>query len=206
VTELPIFAAQERALQPSRADESVQACDAPESAERDRIERAKRDPRALAALYREHYAPVAGYVYRRVGDVHVAEDLVAEVFLTVVRSLRQYRHRGVPFKAWLFRIATNTVNRWARQRRKRAARELARLSESTMPRGEPKSLNDPDAAVVRMAMLTLPPRYQSVLALHYLEGLSVSEVAATLGCRVGTVKSRLSRAREALRDRLEQGR
>jgi RNA polymerase sigma-70 factor (ECF subfamily) len=160
----------------------------------------------LAALYREHYGPVAGYVYRRVGDVHVAEDLVAEVFLTVVRSLRRYQHRGVPFRAWLYRIATNTVNRWARRRRRQAVHELLQPSRAAVARGDANPRKEPDAGVARMAMLALPPRYQSVLALHYFEGLSVDEVAATLDCRIGTVKSRLSRARQALRDRLEHGR
>jgi RNA polymerase sigma-70 factor (ECF subfamily) len=52
----------------------------------------------------------------------------------------------------------------------------------------------------RRALLALPPKYQSVLALHYLEGMSVEEVALAVGCRMGTVKSRLSRGRQALRD------
>jgi RNA polymerase sigma-70 factor (ECF subfamily) len=58
----------------------------------------------------------------------------------------------------------------------------------------------------RTALLSLRPKHQAVLALHYLEGLSLEEVAAVIGCRVGTVKSRLSRARVALRDRLTHGR
>ncbi len=203
MTELPIFASEGRVLQPTRTPASVQACYSPESSERDLIERAKRDPRALAALYREHYAPIAGYVYRRVGDVHVAEDLVAEVFLTVVRSLRRYRYRGVPFRAWLYRIATNTVNRWASRRRRRAAQQA---TERAVAATQTDGAGEADVGFVRLAMLSLPLRYQSVLALHYLEELSVEQVASAIGCRVGTVKSRLSRARQALRDRLEQGR
>ena len=172
------------------------ACaDAPEAA---LVSRAKRDPQAFAALYRQHYAAIAGYVFRRVGDQHTAEDLTADVFLEAVRSLSGYRHRGVPFRAWLYRIATHTVNRWARRHRKRFCQTL------------PESLacvesDVADPTVARLAMLSLSPKHQAVLALHYLEGLSVEEVASVIGCRIGTVKSRLSRARVALREQLEKG-
>ncbi len=197
MTELPISALTSRDFQVVGGDTHSEACaDAPEAA---LVSRAKRDPQAFAALYRRHYAAIAGYVFRRVGDEHTAEDLTADVFLAAVRSLGGYRHRGVPFRAWLYRIATHTVNRWARRQRKRFCQTL------------PESLacaesgaTDPKAA--RLAMLSLSPKHQAVLALHYLEGLSVEEVASVIGCRIGTVKSRLSRARVALREQLEKGR
>ena len=84
--------------------------------ERELVERAKRDSQAFALLYRRYYPAIAGYIYRRVGDRHTAEDLVAEVFLAALRHLPRYRYRGVPVRAWFYRIATNEVNRWARKR------------------------------------------------------------------------------------------
>ncbi len=167
--------------------------------DRDLIERAKADREAFAALYRRHYQRVANYVFRRVGEVHATEDLVAEVFLAALRSLPRYRYRGVPFEAWLLRIATNTVNRWAGRRRRVAETRLAaELSkESVRPTRIGDGAGDHDRA--RQAMLCLSPKHQSVLSLHYLEGLNVNEVAAVVGCSVGTVKSRLSRARDAIR-------
>ena len=59
---------------------------------------------------------IARYVYRRVGDGHVTEDLVADVFVSAMQAFARYRHNGVPLRAWLYRIATNRVNRWARLR------------------------------------------------------------------------------------------
>jgi RNA polymerase sigma-70 factor (ECF subfamily) len=171
-----------------------QAC---EAADEDLVERAKRDPLAFARLYRAHYAAIAGHVLRRVGDLHVAEDLAADVFVTAIRSIRRYRTRGVPFRAWLYRIATNTVNRWARKNRHRGA-NLHNHVDVPAPHTDAVS----DSAVARDALLALSPKLQAVLALHHLEGMSVEEVAAVLGCRVGTVKSRLSRARDALREQL----
>ncbi len=162
------------------------------------VERAKQDPAALALLYDMHYASIARYVVRRVG-LSDAEDLVADVFLAMVRHLPRFRDRGVPFRAWLYRLATNQVNRWARRRRRDAGRWLAeRAAESK------SSHSAEEAEVVRMALLTLPPRFQSVLTLHYLEELSVVEVARVLNCAEGTVKSRLARGRDILRVALQR--
>jgi len=164
---------------------------------------AKRSPEAFAAIYRSHYAAISRYVYRRVGSVEIAEDVVSEVFLTALRTIGRFRYRGLPVRAWLYRIATNGVNRWARQQRLHARKQLALALAS------PSKAADRDSWTrdyVRTAMLTLPPRYQSVLSLHYLEGMAVEAVAKALGCRIGTVKSRLARGRDALRRCLSQRR
>ena len=173
--------------------------------ERDLVEQAKRDREAFALLYRRYYARIAGYVYRRVGDRHATEDLVAEVFLTMLRYLPKYRHRGTPVRAWIYRIATNAVNRWVRAQR----RDLLRHSRSeslSAAAADPGFDEDGRSEHARRALLSVSPKYQTVLALHYLEGMSVEEVAQAVGCRVGTVKSRLWRGREALREKLLQRR
>ena len=92
--------------------------------ERELIERAKRDREAFSVLYRRHYSMLAAHVYRRTGNVHATEDLVADVFLTALRTLPRYRYRGIPVRFWLLRIATNAVNRWARRQRRHAVAEL----------------------------------------------------------------------------------
>jgi RNA polymerase sigma-70 factor (ECF subfamily) len=162
------------------------------------VERAKRDPKALGLLYDMHYEAIARYIARRVGASD-AEDLTAEVFLAMVRYLPRFRSRGVPFRAWLYRLATNQVNRWARRRRPDARHRLAEIADR---RGETCTAEQAD--VVRMALLTLPPRFQSALTLHYLEGLSVAEVAGVLNCAEGTVKSRLARGRDMMRAALQR--
>jgi RNA polymerase sigma-70 factor (ECF subfamily) len=173
-----------------------------EDRERDLIERAKRDRHAFAALYREHYASIAGYVYRRTGDTHATEDLVADVFVSALRSLPRYRYRGIPFRSWLYRIATHEVNRWARRKRREVVHTLHDGIASDARMGGKTPAGPVDHEHVRLALLSLAPKYQTALALYYLEGLSVEEVAAITGRRIGTVKSRLSRARDALRRKL----
>ncbi len=169
--------------------------------ERDLIERAKRNPYDFGVLYQRHCAELLDYVYRRTGDVHVTEDLVSDVFVIVMRSLPRYRFRGIPLRSWLFKIATNTVNRWARRQRRQAcvalkADRVANTEAPSTPRGGCEWH-------VQRALLTLPPRYQAVLSLYYMEELSVRETAAIIGCREGTVRSRLARARDALREKLK---
>ena len=182
-----------------RMDEAVWAG---EDDERALVERAKRDRAAFSELYRRHYRGLCAHVYRRTGDVHATEDVVSEVFLTALRTLPRFRYRGVPVRFWLLRIATNAVNRWARRRRRRGTTSL-RVDELTDARADDASLSgEADDGRARRALLTLAPKHQAVLSLHYLEGLSVKEVASIIGCREGTVKSRLARARDALRVKL----
>lgn len=170
--------------------------------ERELVERAKWDREAFAVLYRRYYPIISRYVRRRVGDQHTADDLVAEVFLTVLRVLPKYRHRGLPVRAWLYRIAGNTVNRWAR---KRSRNPVSRLP-ADLAAAETNTTADNQKELARQALLSVAPKYQTVLALHYLEGMGIAEVASAVGCRVGTVKSRLWRGRNALRERLLQQR
>lgn len=162
----------------------------------DLVQRAKHDRTAFAEFYRRHYRPLCAYVFRRTGDVHATEDLVSDVFLAALRMLSRYRPRGVPVRYWLLRIATNSVNRWARRRRNRSAATL----ESDPPADtRVATVGGEDAERALRALLTLSPKFQAVLSLFYFEELSVKDVAAILGCREGTVKSRLARARDALR-------
>ena len=173
----------------------------PHEQERDLIEHAKRSPEGFGLLYQRFCPMLLDYVYRRTGDVHATEDLVADVFVIVMRSLPGYRYRGIPLRSWLLRIATNTVNRWARGQRRRACASLDGEHAAT-PAARSTGGEALDEYVQR-ALLSLPPRYQAVLALRCMEGLSIKETAAVIGCREGTVRSRLARARDALRNNLK---
>jgi RNA polymerase sigma-70 factor (ECF subfamily) len=167
------------------------------------IERARTDRAAFAVLYRGHYAAIGGYLYRRTGDVHATEDLIADTFLSALKALPRYRSGGVPFRAWLYRIATNAANGWARRRRRRPEAPLSAAVGAAAP---PGTDSRDDVEALERALRRLAPRFQAVVTLHYVEGLALEEVAAVLGCRLGTVKSRLYRAREALRRALTERR
>lgn len=153
------------------------------------------------ALYRRYHRLLLDHVYRRTGDVHVTEDLVSQTFLSALEALPRYRDRGVPIRFWLLRIATNAVNRWARNRRSLPLDAVENSDPVTL---DPDDADPDELRRAQRALLGLPPRYQAVLSLHYLEGLSVADVALVLGWRPGTVKARLCRARRTMRRRLDR--
>ena len=160
----------------------------------------KGDAAAFGRLYRAHYPTVIGCLHRRTGDPHAAEDLAAETFLSAFKAIPRYRVTEVPLRIWLLRIATNAANKWCAERQRlRLARVPVRPLES-----DPAADHEAVLEEAQAALLALSAEHQAVLSLHYLESLSLDEVASVLGCKVGTVKSRLARARDAMRDELER--
>lgn len=170
------------------------------AAERRLIDHARSDPDAYAVLYRHHFAAIAGYLYRRLGDQHLAEDLAAETFIAAWRALGRYRHTGVPFRSWLLRIATNQANAWARARKRESQPPVP--ERSTNP--DTPSEHAEELRLLHRALRRLSPQHQSVIALVYLESMSLSHAAEVLGVAEGTVKSRLARARTDLRTHIER--
>lgn len=162
------------------------------------IDAARSDPQAFVALYQRHYQPIASYLFRRTADRHATEDLVSDVFLQAMRRLGMFRWTGIPLRFWLLRIATNAANRWS-QRRRREADVIRDVTDRTSRQvASHKSVEEPGDRVQR-AVARLSPPHQAVIALHHIEGFRIEDTARILGCRVGTVKSRLARARDELR-------
>lgn len=158
---------------------------------------AKLDPLAISYLCRQHYGAIHRYVNRRVGNAHDTNDIVAEVFMSMVRYLPRFRWTGAPFRCWLLVLTTTQINRWIR---KRSFSSLWRSIESSgQIMTNPPDIVDDRVEPMRCALLALPLAFQTVLTLHYYEDLSVDAIAEIMNCRPGTVKSRLSRGRELLR-------
>lgn len=122
------------------------------------------------------------------GDVQEAEDAVQETFLRYLEKRPELRDSGHE-KAWLLKVTANSCKSVLRARKRHPAVEL--LDVYPAPDGESRELLE--------AILTLPANQRAAVHLHYYEGYSTGEIAAILGQRPGTVRSHLSRAREALR-------
>lgn len=164
------------------------------------------DPEAFGELYRLHYRTIAGYLLRRTGEYHTAEDLACETFIAAYRGMHRYKPSGIPFRSWLYRIATNIANGWAGRRGRMRLMGLEGAAESRMAVGASEGRGDIAVDEAQAAMLSLSAEHQAALSLHYLEGLSVEELSKVLGTRVGTVKSRLARARARLKAEIEDRR
>ncbi len=179
----------------------------PESEEQDTLLRASQgDLEAFGVLYEKYVERIFNYVYYRTGNVHDAEDLTARVFYRALHHVHTYTDRGVPFSAWLYRIAHNLVANWHRDRSRH--QEIPLSDAPTIHyKGEP-----PEVALMqtqeRDALLRLirqlPSERQHLLILKFLEHMSNSEIGETMGRSEGAVKSLYHRTLLALRDELEE--
>lgn len=157
------------------------------------------DPREFGALYRRHYPAIHRYLRRRLGDPHAVEDAVSETFASALEQLPRYEQRGLPFRAWLYRIATGSAHRHRRRAARWASAQLDHEEHEDLAAADDRELDRARSALLRVA-----PRLQDVLVLHHVEGLGVVAIARALGIAEGTVKSRLARGRAALRRQLER--
>jgi RNA polymerase sigma-70 factor, ECF subfamily len=165
--------------------------------ERKLVEAAQADPERFLDLYDRYFHRVWAYAIRRARNRTEAEDVTSEVFRRALEKLRDYEWRGVPFLAWLLRIAANILaDRW-----QRAGKESS---------DAPPESAVPDADLERRAMLfqlirRLPEIQRRVIELRYVEEHSLIEVAAVLGKTEGAVKQLQRRALEHLREQWEAG-
>jgi RNA polymerase sigma-70 factor, ECF subfamily len=154
-------------------------------------------------LVRQHADRVYRLAYRLSGNQHDAEDLTQETFIRVFRSLQNYQPGT--FEGWLHRITTNLFLDMVR-RRARIRMESLPEDYDRVPADDPNpeqiyydSRLGPD---LQAALDSLPPEFRAAVVLCDIEGLSYEEVAGTLGVKLGTVRSRIHRGRQALRDYL----
>ena len=158
---------------------------------------------AISALYRRHVQAIYRYLYYRVGDEHTAEDLTAEVFLRAIEGLPNYEPRGVPFAAWLYRIAQARMADYFRRQRRTATVGLDESwpsdEDSPLAQFERSSLHEE----LRAALSRLTTDQQQVIILKFVEGFSNAEAARILGKTEGAVKSLQHRALNALHRLME---
>ena len=166
------------------------------------------DANAFGELYDRHHRHIFRYVWGRVRDERVAEDLTGEVFTRMVVNLRGYRVTGVPFQVWLYRVAHNLVVDHYRKGDQGVLVPLHHVEGLSMEKSNPATIVERQLTVERVkdALTRLDPLQQEVVVLRFLTGLSLKEVALTLNKTVAAVKSLQHRGLVALRMALvEQG-
>ena len=169
------------------------------------IDSAKRgDKRAIGELYRRHVDMIYRYTYARVQNAEVAEDLTAQVFLKALEGLPNYQSTGVPFRAWLYRIAhARTVDHWRQQQRRREVELLDSLpAKDPGPEDVVVAKSQWDMVVGLLGQLTDDQR--DVVILRFIEEMSLAEVAVTMDKTVGAVKALQHRALSALARLMQQ--
>jgi RNA polymerase sigma-70 factor (ECF subfamily) len=164
---------------------------------------------AFEELVRRYQRPIASYVYRMVGDYDAALDLTQEVFIKVYNSLSRYRSE-FKFSTWIYKIAHNPAIDHLRRHTVRdqimttggdgTRSEIAVESRRLTP--EQESEREERRSEIESVVQSLPAAYRELIVLRHSHDLSYDEIAEVTGLPLGTVKNRLFRAREAMRDLL----
>ena len=164
---------------------------------------------AFEELVRRYQRPIASYVYRMVGDYDSALDLTQEVFIKVYNSLSRYRSE-FKFSTWIYKIAHNTA---IDHLRRHTVRDQVMTASGDGPRSEiaiesrrltpeQESEREERRSEIESVVQSLPAAYRELIVLRHSHDLSYDEIAEVTGLPLGTVKNRLFRAREAMRDLL----
>ncbi|HRE27912.1 MAG TPA: sigma-70 family RNA polymerase sigma factor [Anaerolineales bacterium] len=179
----------------------------PHLEERALVERARTEPEAFGLLYERYVKRIYTYVYYRTGSRDDAEDLTAQVFQRAVQRLNTYTDRGLPFVAWLYRIAHNTVANWYRDEGRRRALPLEAVPARVHGRAEgPEQLAERSSEQARVlaVLRRLTPERQQLLILKFTDQLSNAEIGQVLHRSESAIKSLYHRTLEELRAELTE--
>jgi RNA polymerase sigma-70 factor (ECF subfamily) len=164
------------------------------------------DRDAFGQLYERYLERIFNYVYYRTGNTHDAEDLTARVFQRAMKHIHNYTDRGVPFSAWLYRIAHNLVANWHRDRSRRQEIPINDLPVLPAKGDQPETTlvrTEQQEALLRL-IRKLPPERQHLLILKFVENLSNAEIGQIMGRSEGAIKSLYHRTLLSLRDQVGQ--
>ena len=169
-----------------------------DAGERRLVEAAQKDPRRFGELYENNFERVYAYIARRVGNREEAQDLTAEVFHQALANLARYEWRGLPFAAWLLRIASNAIaDSW-----KFKAREQGNPSSDELLSHDIHMEDVEQRAKLFRLVTTLPSDQRRVIEMRFAQEKSIREIAKELGRTGGAVKQLQFRGLETLRDQL----
>lgn len=169
------------------------------------------DQQAFGTLLSSHEGRMYNIAYRMMGNSEDAMDMVQEAMIKVYRSLDRFEGNA-QLGTWLYRVTTNTCLDELRRRKLRQTVSLDERAEQGAPAPEDHVFQRPEEAaegaerrkVLKNAIKKLAPEHQAAIVLRDMQGMSYQDAAKVMDCPVGTMKSRVNRARAALREELEK--
>ena len=182
----------------------------PLAEEREWIASARQDPARFAPLYQRYHRPIFLFVLKRVGgDRDLASDLCSQAFLKAMLALPRYNDRGLPFKAWLYRIALNEVLMSQRRRKNKVYMDVERADVAALCHdmefpADAARQADQDRRLTD-ALARLRPDQATLIELHWFDRLSYAEVGQVLGIGEDAAKMRTHRVLQRLRQYLVTG-
>src|SRR3974390_1837167 len=166
---------------------------------------ARSDTAAAGQLFDKYYPEIFRYVHHCTLDHAVTEDVTSNVFFSAFRHLGRFRWRRIPFRAWLYRIATNELRMHYRKQKRMSAANAGPVDPESPATGcsaDAVAAELDDYRLLQRVLLQLGQKYRTVIVLRYFEGKSLSEICEITNKREGTVKSLLHRALARLKDAL----
>ncbi|MEO5645035.1 MAG: sigma-70 family RNA polymerase sigma factor [Bacteroidia bacterium] len=166
------------------------------------VESAKSDPAKFGVLYSKYYRQVFVFVFRRIGDEEQSADIVANTFLKAMLALPKYTFKGVPFSAWLFRIAVNELNMFFRKTNRERVVSLDKSDLGKMIAESGESDSEENQKLLLKALGTLSTEDMQLIELRFFEKRAFNEVGEITGITENNAKVRTYRILEKLKQLL----
>jgi len=177
-----------------------------EEKEQEIISRAQSNPGSFAPLYDYYFPKIYNYIYHRVQNTQLAEDLVSETFYKALANIKQFEWQGRSFASWLYTIARNQViDQYRRQEPLMLDESKSELTAPESSNPEEKVLDEITKEELLKAIKTLTPDQQDALLLRFQEDLKIKEIAQVLDKNEGAIKALLFRGLKNLRKKLKGG-
>ena len=174
-------------------------------AEWDIVRRAQEyDEPAVEALYQKYYPKIYNYAFLQMGDAQASEDLASDVMLKMIESMHKYTFRGLPFGAWVFRIARNRLIDLHRRRRRRGEVDLSGTLSSALASPQVLAERALERGQIQVALKHLTDEQRQVIVLKFIQGFDNRSIGQIMGRSEGAIKSLQHRALGALRRLLYQ--
>ncbi len=163
------------------------------------LRRARNDPKAFGVLYEKHYDRIFNYIYRQTDDEDLTADLCSQTFLIALKNLEKYEFRGVPYSAWLYKIASNEVNKHYRQKKRDKVFSLEEVRVRELFEMANENWDEELIQQLLRFLKQLPTEMLEVLELRFFEDKDFREIAFILDITESGAKMRTYRALDRLR-------
>lgn len=168
------------------------------------VREAVKDPGRFQVLYDKYFTVIFNYIFRKIDDEDITADLTSQTFLKALGSLKKYRYRGVPFSAWLYRIAANEVNRHYRVNKRKVVYSFDESEFENLIEQNTEYEEELDLSYVTRQMQTMSESDIEVLELRFFENKTFAEISFILDITEANAKMRTYRAVEKLKKLLER--
>jgi RNA polymerase sigma-70 factor (ECF subfamily) len=170
------------------------------------VQAAQHNPRRFAALYERYYEQIFYFIYKRVSQEDICADICSEVFLKAMKNLKKYQFRGVPFSAWLYRIAINEVNQFFRTNKHQRSISLESTQVGEMMEEAEAPRDEHSLQQMIQALPLLKEADLQMVELRFFEQLPFKQVADILGITENNAKVRMYRILGKLRKLMDPSR